>query len=179
MAWGKDTVYGSNDNDYFFIDADFSGDNSNNIDIIKEFYVAGLNSAVNDWLVFSAAQLGLTSSYMKDELGWDEGALSVFDESVSTYKLDLDGGGLITNEHWFKVDGIDNYDEESMLLRDSEPAFILDYSNGDLYYDGDGDRDVGDQVLVAQLLNTNGDNLAHMHANQILVVENYDFFDVV
>jgi Ca2+-binding RTX toxin-like protein len=172
---GQDTMLGGGDNDYFFIDVNLSNSNKNNHDVIRDFYVAGQNFTTDDCLIFSGEQLGLKESYMENTLGWDKGSLSILGRTINTYNLDFDAGGTFGSEHFFKVDGIENYKAETILL-DYEPSFILDHTNKNLYFDQDGDRDVGDQVLVANLSRgSTGDDLAHMHANQILIVPNFDF----
>lgn len=175
-GYGKDIMYGSGDNDYFFIDVNLA-DNSNNVDTIKDFYVAGTDISSDDWLVFSAEQLGLTTSYMRDTLGWDEISFDVLGQTVSGYNLDLDAGGIggLSAEYWFKPNGINNYVSE--FISDNIPAFILDSSNGNIYYDSDGDMDIGDQILLANISAYAGigaDNLGDMHANQILVIGSFD-----
>ncbi len=180
-GYGKDSMYGSGDNDYFFIDVNLSGNNAANVDQIHDLYVAGGNSFADDWLVFSAQQLGLTTGYMKDTLGWDEISVDIFGHTDTAYNLDFDGGGVagIATEYWIKVDGIQNYSVESIFGIDSIPAFILDTSVGNLYYDVDGDRDVGDEVLVANIAASTAlgaDVLTDMHANQILVIPSFDLW---
>ena len=177
-------MYGSGDNDYFFIDADLTGNNAGNVDQIRDFYVAQAtsNPLVDDLLCFSAEQLGLSTSYMKDTLGWDEITVDIFGSNVAAYQLDFDAGGLLFPEYFFpeyflKPDGgISGYSPERDL--DFIPAFILDTENGNFYYDADGDRDVGDQILVANIASNQlgGASLSGMNANQIYVFESFDQF---
>lgn len=162
------------DNDYFFIDVNISTDNKSNVDTIKNFYVAGSDSSADDWLVFSAEQLGLNETYMKDTLGWDKDTLNVLGTDITTYNLDLDAGGTFSSEHFFKVNGIENYKKEFFL--DNEPAFILDTNNGNFYFDKDGDSTIGDEILLANIdRHPNGDVLSDMHANQILITPDFDW----
>ncbi len=86
------------------------------------------------------------------------------------------GDGLPTIER--TRGGIANYSAETFLV-DNDPCFILDYQNGNFYFDQDGDRDVGDQVLVANVArnpDNGGDYLADFHANQILVIPNFNLW---
>jgi hypothetical protein len=163
-------MYGSGDNDYFFIDVNLSGgnpfSNKSNVDDIHSFYVSGPDILSEDYLCFKASQLGLTEAAMT-KMGWNKETLTVLGQKLTAYAMDIE---LTKSETFFKVDGISEYKTE--FIEDNLPAFILDTSNGDLYFDQDGDKIVGDQVLVAHLIGTKGDDLSNMHANQILVFPN-------
>ena len=165
------------DNDYFFVNvSDANNNDGRDADTIVNFYVSGSDLGAEDYLVFSAAQLGLNfddySGFFDKEIpignsDWLKPGI----DSINGYALPL-----ITNEHWFKVGGIDAY--ESEVFKDEKFAFVLDELNGNLYFDHDGDRDVGDEYLVAQLnVHENGDNLEDMHADQIILIENdFDYY---
>ncbi len=169
---GNDQMIGAGDNDYFFIDVTLNS-NASNVDTVKSFYVSGINPAVEDYLCFSASQLdsgtGYLSSSWMTSMGWSRTNVTVFGTQKIAYAVDVEA----ISENFFKVNGIGNYISETFF--DNEPAFILDYSNGNLYFDADGDRDVGDQILVARLIGVIGDQLKDMHANQILVFPDFSF----
>ena len=170
---GNDEMVGSGDNDYFFIDVNYNN-NQSNVDTITSFYVSDLNLLREDYLCFSSDQLDSGSGYLTadwmEQMGWNEKSISIFGTLRTSYAVDIE----FIPENFFKVDGIANYFAESIVI-DSQPAFILDYSNGSLYFDADGDRDIGDQVLVAKLIGTTGDFLQDMHANQILIFPDFSF----
>ncbi len=172
---GRDTMWGSNDNDYFFIDVTTVGSNAGNVDQINEFYVSGINPLVDDWLVFSADQLGISASSL-DGWGWSREVVPLENRWLGpgVTKADITGYVLPfgSTEHFFKFNGIENYHAE--LFPDSLHAFLLDSKNGDLYFDADGDRDVGDQFLVAEFGHTVGDALADMHANQLMILMDFN-----
>ncbi len=198
------------DNDYFFIDVN-PANNANNVDTIKNFYVAGTDSLADDWLVFSAAELGLSSSeysdFNREQIPfyfndipviantpiWKTGATA---NDLNGYRLPMENQVFSDyEERLFKVNSItdytthlqtagflDNYlDDMDLTLTPSDFgdfkfAFVLDTSKGDLYFDRDGNTDYNDTVKVATIgIHPNGDNLADFHANQIIILPNFDF----
>ena len=172
MYGGKpssDSVDEDGDNDYFFIDVN-RYDNSDNVDLIKEFYVASTDPTAEDYLIFSKEQLGISDEQ------WNDLSNTTLDMSELTTKVpEVKNIPFLTDEYFIKVNGISNYAVEP-LFKDDKFAFILDYSTGDLYFDEDGDRDVGDEYLVANIsIQSAGDDLEDLHANQILIVDSFDF----
>ena len=163
---GLDTLVGSNDNDYFFIDVN-KDNNTGNTDTIVNFE----SSIDHDYLIFSAAQLGIDASKL-NAWGWGYQTIGLEDSwqnrpgSLVAYQApDLFGAHSDYEEHFFKVASIADYkinpsnhylndgDNLTMFVdpADEKPAFVLDESTGDLYFDADGNMDYGDQFLVAKL----------------------------
>jgi Ca2+-binding RTX toxin-like protein len=187
------------DNDYFFIDVDVkNGNNSENVDAIYNFYVAGADSSAEDYLVFSAQQLGLSavdySGFSREQVPFVSSNFwksSVSDSSFNGYALPIEKVVFSAYEEmFFKVDGIANYKAgdsylndadvfEVPFVKDDKPdslfAFVLDTKTGDLYFDSDGNKDYDDVLLLANInIHPNGDQLADMHANQIILLQDFD-----
>ena len=144
------------DNDYFFIDTNLSN-NANNVDRIKNFYVAGSDSTADDWLVFSAQQLGVGTSdlsglareqipvYFNDiplSIGgvtpgelllspriWKEG---LTENDLNGYRLPIESLVIsIDEERFFKVNGIENYKAGSTYLNDSDSVLGIETDASD------------------------------------------------
>ena len=194
---GSDTLVGANDNDYFFVDVTLGGSgNASNVDRIRNFD----SSIDNDYLVFSAAQLGIDVSSLT---GWGWGAAGlglVADwkdpgkpgtDFIAYQAPDLLGDENDYEEHFFRVANINEYtyansvgnpylrDIDSFQLFADDPAdtkfaWILDESNGNLYFDADGNADYGDQVLVATLTASELDNF---NASRLLLLPGFDIFN--
>jgi Ca2+-binding RTX toxin-like protein len=178
---GADGVDKDGDNDFFFIDVN-SNNNVGNEDLIQNFYVASALTDISaeDYLVFSAAQLNLTLSELS---GFSRKSIdsttesAIWDDSVTNEDLNAYVVPFFGFEHFIKVDGIDKYSPESSFTQDEDFAFVLDHSNGDLYFDRNGDKDVGDQYLVANISTfdlAESGGLDDMNGNQILILEDFD-----
>ncbi len=122
-GYGQDTMKGSGDNDYFFIDVNMA-DNLNNVDKIYDFkipsWIGTVLSTQEDYLVFSADQLGLS-------------------------------GLTESNFHLKHVNNIStfSYADDDIAL----PTFLVDDTFNRLYFDSDGKIDTGDQFLIADFNN--------------------------
>ena len=107
---------------------------------IKDFYVAELevfsfspivtNPSSTDYLVFSATDLGLDVDYLKDNFSTDSiGLTSSFKEEVglskNAYQLEEDAEvkGETNPEHFFRVNGIENYKAGTEALNDYDQTF--------------------------------------------------------
>jgi len=197
---GNDVMRGGGDNDYFFVDVTIRSvtdpNNSEssiitadtaNIDTIHDFYVSGLDPSANDWLVFSADQLGIRDQISSLRFS----TTTILDETAYIIPYNLSSG---REEHFFNVNNISEYTSGSSYLNDEDDftwpipddnsdalfAFILENSTGNLYFDLDGNRDYGDEVCIAHLDVSDSygsDSLSDMHANQILIVDNFDFLN--
>lgn len=115
------TTDNDGDNDYFFIDVN-PAYNENNVDTIKNFYVAGDDSSADDWLVFSAEQLGLSFAEYSDfgreqiPLHYDPLGLESFwkpgttEDNLNGYQLPMENQVFSAyEERLFKVDNITDY----------------------------------------------------------------------
>jgi len=167
-GWGKDKMYGSIlDNDYFLIDVNL-GDNGNNVDSIFDFYIAHLISdpTAEDYLVFSSQQLGVSV----DDL-----------DAIGLSKTSVNGqtAHYLSSLNFMTIDDVSNY-----KLKDgsnTKPQFLLDRSDGGLWFDKNGSQDVGDQVLLAYIHPAGygwATDLWRFDADQILIMEQ-SAFDLV
>ncbi|MEQ1777616.1 MAG: SwmB domain-containing protein [Nitrosomonas sp.] len=183
---GKDTMYGGRpdssaidqdgDNDYFFIHANQgANNNASNVDTIKDFYVSGSDLTAEDYLIFAADQLGISSSQWNslNDFSLDMSGLTTTNPEAKAIPISIPV--ISPNEHFFKVDDIGAYQPDNS--NDDEFAFILDHSTGNLWFDLDGNRDIGDEYLLANIsvLPNESDKLSDMHANQIVIVGSFDF----
>lgn len=124
---GNDTLCGQGgagtdddgDNDYFCIDVNSGAggvgySNTNNVDVVKNFYVASAlsDATAEDYLIFSAAQLGIDySHYREHKDGW----ATTFDESVANVGIkgfhwyDQVEEGLIDQTVFYNVSSLADY----------------------------------------------------------------------
>lgn len=187
---GPDEIYaGVKDNDFIFVDSDLSKITDDS-DHIYDFSVTeGLLDLKEDYLIFSASDFGIAPEQYRSFGTMNLDVSQWFGADVTAYQLPFRTHLPSVEEHFFKVDGIANYksgdaylnDFDSLLgvvydAADSLFSFVLDTLTGDLYFDADGNRDYGDEVKVANLsVSSAGDQLVDMHANQILIVDSFDF----
>ena len=170
---GSDLLYGEEgDNDYYIIDYDPVG---NNVDVIKDFYIASTFSNVfqEDYLVFSASQLGIEVDDV-DAVGGS--AADTFDISIDS----VVGGSAhhVSSLNYITVAGIADY-EDQLLVADDNPLFILDTELGGLYFDYDGDGTIGNQVLLAYINAADygaTNDLESIDASQILITGAFSDF---
>jgi Ca2+-binding RTX toxin-like protein len=154
-GFGRDNMYGNDNNDYFFIEVN-KDSNADNVDTIKDFYIPTIPlylSTVEDYLVFSVAQLDITYSGVVHDIN----GLEAFH---------------LSSDNFEKVNGIGGYQAKSSTL----PLFVLDQNNGELYFDKDGNQDVGDQYLLANITASDS-NLNDFNSDQILLVGTFNSFD--
>ena len=154
-GFGKDTMYGNHNNDYFFVDVN-TNSNADNVDTIKDFYVPTVPlflSTAEDYLVFSAEQLDITYYGIVHNINGQE-----------TFHLGLG--------NFEKVNGIGNYHDKFSGL----PLFVLDQNNGDLYFVKDGDQSINNLDLLANIT-TQDSNLDDFNGDQILIVGTFNSFD--
>lgn len=189
--YGYDTL-GFDDNDgntdFFLIDIEATyntSTRSDEVDVVKNFYVSGSDIGAEDYLVFSINQLGFDANDMTAIGKFAKPFFETLNKQV--WQLPDFGSNDDDEEHFFVVDGIQNYvhtnntyllDEDYEGLDDKNDdlfAFILDSSTGFLYFDQDGNMDFGDQILIADLdRHPNGDVFMDMHADQILLLADFD-----
>ena len=110
-------------------------------------------STAEDYLVFSAEQLNITYNGVVHDINGQE-----------TFHL--------ASDNFEKVNSIGDYQAKSASL----PLFILDQNNGNLYFDKDGNQDVGDQYLLANITASDS-NLNDFNSDQILLVGTFNSFD--
>lgn len=183
---GNDTLVCSDgDNDYCFIDVTLSW-NAGNVDTVSGFNPT--QNFANDYLIFSAEQLGISYNSL-DSWGWDTEGIGLRSEwgSFGTiYQAPNLGNEDDDEEHFFKVATLADYKGENAYLLDVDnvgfndyadflPAWILDESTGYLYFDADGNRDYDDTIFVTQLTNT---KQSDFKASNILVTSSFGDFAV-
>lgn len=194
---GNDVMNGQNgvgggDNDYFLIDVNrgigtLGYSNVNNVDTIHNFYIQndGSLSLVEDYLVFSAEQLGI-----------DFGAVGKLSDNWTSTETKVEADGLqgIKAYHWssqfddedwvdntafYSVNHLSEYKSPWSKDNGDTPAFIFNKSTGDLYFDLDGSNTVDNLVKVATINRSEqGEGYANFSADQILIVQNFDFLNI-
>lgn len=201
---GNDSMYGANDNDYFLIDVNrgiggVGYSNTNNIDKIYNFHIDNPSLALDeDYLVFSAEQLGINYDFVSANTdnsiitnglnGLDDFGETIADVNISGYHWfneydDKRGLNQLLEfadddyKAFYKVSNLDEYhayaNDEDVL---PAPVFVLNTQTGSLYFDMNGPRQGGnDLVEVAKLQTTEGNrDLANFHADQIVILPNFD-----
>jgi len=180
---GKDTMIGGGDNDYFFIDVDGSekGENNvGNVDLIKGFHVSDEEIFVEDYLVFSALQLGLLDSSVYTSFNTD-GAFNLGGPDVDIYVLNADQWWEIIGkeDYLITLGDIDDYTNDNYNTKNTAFSFVLDIQSdntGDLYFDLYSDQQDYFKVATIQA-DDHGDRLEDMHADQIAIVGSFDEFN--
>jgi len=169
---GQDILIGNDDNDFFFVDADYGASNNDNVDFIFDFYVAeqDSNPFKEDYLVFSDHILGIDS--LADITS---GKKNVFSEEAFVLK----------SGHFLTVNGIGQYEINDG--KNMEAQFILDTKDYGLYFDSNGSQDVSDVALLAYVFeDPDGGTMKDdwyslvdndFDANQILIMGHNDYID--
>ncbi|OPH33809.1 nidogen-like domain-containing protein [Moraxella lacunata] len=201
---GNDSMYGANDNDYFLIDVNrgiggVGYSNTNNIDKIYNFHIDNPSLALDeDYLVFSAEQLGINYDFVSANTdnsvitnglnGLDDFSETIAGVNISGYhwfdeyddKRGLDQLLEFADDDYKALYKVSNLDEYHAYAHDEDvlpaPVFVLNTQTGSLYFDQNGPRQGGnDLVEVAKLQTTeNNRDLASFHANQIVILPNFD-----
>lgn len=201
---GNDSMYGANDNDYFLIDVNrgiggVGYSNTNNIDKIYNFHIDNPSLALDeDYLVFSAEQLGINYDFVSANTdnsvitnglnGLDDFSETIAGVNISGYhwfdeyddKRGLNQLLEFADDDYKALYKVSNLDEYHAYAHDEDvlpaPVFVLNTQTGSLYFDQNGPRQGGnDLVEVAKLQTTeNNRDLASFHANQIVILPNFD-----
>lgn len=193
---GNDMMIGSpDDNDYFFIDVDLKN-NASNVDTVLNFRIENTFWADSgeDYLVFSAKQLGLDTEAIKKAS--DKFNIDDVSDKLEGFKLD--------GFHWFN-----QYDSENLwytaFLWDKDysaiyhvnqgelsgyyrnknvpknPAFVLEHSAEkdyfNLYFDSDGPSLGGENLVKVAQVYTNNKESTSFNASQIIIAYNFDSFN--
>lgn len=194
---GNDVMNGQNgvgggDNDYFLIDVNrgigtLGYSNVNNVDTIHNFYIQndGSLSLVEDYLVFSAEQLGIDfESVGKMSDNWTSTETKVEADGLQGIKAyhwssQFDDEDWVDNTAFYSVNHLSEYKSPWSKDNGDTPAFIFNKSTGDLYFDLDGSNTVDNLVKVATINRSEqGEGYANFSADQILIVQNFDFLNI-
>ncbi len=182
---GADEIYCSVDNDYVFVNKPLISFgsvslDSSNVDVIRDLFITDHNfipgpgdvisAFKEDYLIFSARELGIADS-QKDDV---TGGRFDFDGWVSDYDV-----FTLESSNFIAIAGINNNspDFAAFINNEDQPQFLLDTNNGYLYFDLDGNNDVGDEYLLAIIdpyIGFGAGGLTDMHASQIAIVFNVE-----
>ncbi|TAL41378.1 MAG: hypothetical protein EPN89_19110 [Methylovulum sp.] len=165
-GFGQDKLYGNNDNDFFLIDVDTTN-NANNVDRIKNFFVAiappiGNNWAVEDSLVFSGEQLGIDVFAIDSDLSLSTRVLG--QKAVYLSSLNFQIEKTITPDM-------------SYGLEADEATFILSKADRGLYFDKDGENAAYTPTLLTYInpvISLSAGLLSDFDADQILLVGSFN-----
>jgi len=160
-GYGKDSMWGSGDNDYFFVDVNLSN-NTNNVDSIKNFCsTLSVGEFSNDYMVFSGEQLGVDISQIDALLSSDLTVLGKSAAHLSSYNFQYENSITDSLDYGLYAD---------------QATFLLCQNDTGLYFDKDGQGTVFAPTLLAYIgmETANYDNLSHVNAGQILLMGSFN-----